>query len=109
MCRSTLTPAVCLADPFAGSVGVTHSLPLSLFAPFQDRSAVFVLSQPEPELAGEEHPPPGQQQHAGHAHLCQLHTHGEFIVVCKGLVKELLQLAKICINSKSGVWIKGRK
>lgn len=68
---STLTPAVRSAETLAGGVRVTHSLPLCLCALFQDRSAVLVLGQPEPELAGEEHSPPGQQQHAGPAHLCQ--------------------------------------
>ena len=56
----------------AGSLGGTwrwkrsHCLCLSFI---QDRSAVCVCCQPEPELSGEEHTETGQQQHEGPAHL----------------------------------------
>lgn len=36
----------------------------------QDRSAVCIRCQPEPELSGEEHTQTGQQQHEGLAYLC---------------------------------------
>lgn len=42
----------------------------------QDRRAVRLRCEPEPELSGEEHPAAGQQQHEGPAHLRQRHTDG---------------------------------
>lgn len=79
---STLTPAVCFVKrkktPKTDVAAASGSPLFFWFCCFQDRGAVLVRRQPEPELPGEEHPQAGQQQHEGPAHLRQRHADGEF-------------------------------
>lgn len=71
-----------LTDVGAAGRSVAHGdrkLIMLVFVFFfcQDRSAVCICCQPEPELSGEEHTATGQQQHEGPTHLCKRHADGE--------------------------------